>query len=165
MTGALVAVGDQLLVQPLGPGPVTQASLVTALRPNVGGRQVLRCTTLTADPEIDVLLYRSLESQPFLAGPRSPPHGVYVAYLDVWERPIGALEDPVIREVALGGPDTAMRDQIVWQIKYAKYSALPEAQTMPEGSCESFGPGWTPFGQEQAAGRDGGAGGSGFGGV
>ncbi len=40
-----------------------------------------------------------------------------LVYLDVWERLITAVEDPSIREVALGGPDTATRTQIVWQVK------------------------------------------------
>src|SRR6266404_5787372 len=38
-------------------------------------------------------------------------------YLDVWERHITALEDDDIREVALGGPDTAARAKVVWQVK------------------------------------------------
>ena len=42
--------------------------------------------------------------------------GYYLAYLDVWERHITALEDPSIREVALGGPDTATRTQVIWQV-------------------------------------------------
>lgn len=41
----------------------------------------------------------------------------YLAYLDVWERPITALEDASIREVALGGPDTSTRARLVWQVK------------------------------------------------
>jgi len=41
--------------------------------------------------------------------------GLYLLYLDVWERHITAIEDPTIREVALGGPDTATRSQVVWQ--------------------------------------------------
>ena len=43
--------------------------------------------------------------------------GVYVVYLDVWQRLITALEDPSIREVALGGPDTATRSKTIWQVK------------------------------------------------
>lgn len=46
--------------------------------------------------------------------------GFYLAYLDVWERHITYLEDesfPNIREVALGGPDTATRAKVVWQVK------------------------------------------------
>lgn len=45
--------------------------------------------------------------------------GLYVAFLDVWERHITALQDPDIREVALGGPDTATRVKTVWQVKLA----------------------------------------------
>lgn len=41
----------------------------------------------------------------------------YLVYLDVWERHITALEDDYIREKALGGPDTATRTKVVWQVK------------------------------------------------
>jgi Family of unknown function (DUF6519) len=38
-------------------------------------------------------------------------------YLDVWERAINDVEEPSIREVALGGPDTAARTRVEWQIR------------------------------------------------
>ncbi|KYF48259.1 hypothetical protein BE08_35050, partial [Sorangium cellulosum] len=38
-------------------------------------------------------------------------------YLDVWQRHVTAVEDPAIREVALGGPDTCTREKTVWQLK------------------------------------------------
>jgi len=38
-------------------------------------------------------------------------------YLDVWERHITYVEDDNIREVALGGPDTCTRAEVVWQVK------------------------------------------------
>ncbi|HEV2964200.1 MAG TPA: DUF6519 domain-containing protein [Candidatus Angelobacter sp.] len=38
-------------------------------------------------------------------------------YLDTWERLVTCAEDDSIREVALGGPDTAARAQLVWQVK------------------------------------------------
>lgn len=41
----------------------------------------------------------------------------YLVYLDVWERHLIYVEDDYIREVALGGPDTAARSMIVWQVK------------------------------------------------
>ncbi len=41
----------------------------------------------------------------------------YLAYLDVWQRHVTALEDDEIRETALGGPDTASRSQTVWQVR------------------------------------------------
>ncbi|HEX6925954.1 MAG TPA: DUF6519 domain-containing protein [Longimicrobiaceae bacterium] len=41
----------------------------------------------------------------------------YFVYLDVWERHLTHIEAGHIREVALGGPDTATRAQVVWQVK------------------------------------------------
>jgi len=38
-------------------------------------------------------------------------------YLDVWERHLTAVEAPHLREVALGGPDTCSRRQVVWQVR------------------------------------------------
>lgn len=42
---------------------------------------------------------------------------VYLVYLEAWERLVTYLQDPSIREVALRGPDTAARAQLVWQVK------------------------------------------------
>ena len=44
----------------------------------------------------------------------------YFVYLDVWQRHITADDDPLIRETALGGPDTATRTKTIWQIKTKK---------------------------------------------
>jgi hypothetical protein len=43
--------------------------------------------------------------------------GNWLVYLDVWERHVTYLEHDRIREVALGGPDTTTRAQVVWQVK------------------------------------------------
>jgi hypothetical protein len=40
-----------------------------------------------------------------------------IVYLDAWRRNITPLEDPTLREVALGGADTAHRVKTVWQVK------------------------------------------------
>ena len=45
------------------------------------------------------------------------PTDSYIAYLDVWTQHVTALDDPDIREVALGGPDTATRTRTVCQVK------------------------------------------------
>ena len=45
-----------------------------------------------------------------------------LVYLDVWQRHVTALDDKLLREVALGGPDTTTRLKTVWQVK-----ALPLA--------------------------------------
>ena len=56
------------------------------------------------------------------------PHdeGYYLFYLDVWQRHITAVEDNSIRELALGGPDTATRTKTVWQVKWRKLSHYSE---------------------------------------
>jgi photosystem II stability/assembly factor-like uncharacterized protein len=43
--------------------------------------------------------------------------GAYMMYLDAWQRHVSALEAPAIREVALGGPDTATRARTVAQVR------------------------------------------------
>lgn len=62
-----------------------------------------------------IMLYSGQEDYPD-ADPVSSS-GLYVAYLDVWKRHVTALQDPDIREVALGGPDTATRAQTIAQVK------------------------------------------------
>lgn len=43
--------------------------------------------------------------------------GRYLVFLDVWEREVTALEDDSIREIALGGPDSAARMQLAWKVR------------------------------------------------
>ncbi len=78
--------------------------------------------------------------QPDLPGaPRPSQAGLYVAYLDVWLRQVTALEQPALREVALGGPDTATRAKTVWQVKLERAGEINANL-----ACPNFGPGWTP---------------------
>ena len=49
--------------------------------------------------------------------PTSATRAYALAYLDVWGRHVTALDDPRLREVALGGPDTDTRLKRVWQVK------------------------------------------------
>ncbi|BAZ37723.1 hypothetical protein NIES4101_36460 [Calothrix sp. NIES-4101] len=41
----------------------------------------------------------------------------FLVFLDVWERHITYIQDEEIREIALGGADTATRSQVIWQVK------------------------------------------------
>ncbi|MCI0632980.1 MAG: DUF6519 domain-containing protein, partial [Actinobacteria bacterium] len=43
--------------------------------------------------------------------------GFTIVYLDVWQRHLTYLDDPLLRETALGGPDTATRTKTVWQVR------------------------------------------------
>lgn len=53
------------------------------------------------------------------------PVGTYLAYLDVWERSITALDDPVISEPALG-VDTATRTKVIWQLRLLDLANVPD---------------------------------------
>jgi hypothetical protein len=60
----------------------------------------------------------SFTEQPDLPGQELPRSaGRYLAYLRVFERHITAIEDPDIREVALGGPDTTTRTRTVCGVR------------------------------------------------
>ncbi len=73
----------------------------------------------------DTVGYRG---QPDLPVPENEalPNSRFLVYLDVWERHLTCVEQPSIREVALGGADTATRARVVWQVKwYAGPLAVP----------------------------------------
>jgi hypothetical protein len=65
--------------------------------------------------------------QPDLPNPPAPAAGVHFVYLDVWRHHVTALEDPEIRESALGGPDTATRTRTVCQVKLLKVAEVADA--------------------------------------
>lgn len=60
------------------------------------------------------------EAQPDLPGARLPTgSGMFVAYLDVWQREVTAAEDPSILQPATGGSDTT-RLATVWQVRWKR---------------------------------------------
>lgn len=66
----------------------------------------------------------------------TPANGLYVAYIDTWERPVTALDDPNLIEPALGGPDTTGREQVIWKVRLASLAAGT--------TCENLGSAWKP---------------------
>ncbi|MFE6498959.1 DUF6519 domain-containing protein [Kitasatospora sp. NPDC057738] len=66
-------------------------------------------------------------------GDRLPGEFPFLVYLKVWERSVTAVEDPEIREVALGAamPDTAARAKLVWQVLTLPASEL----SVPDGGA------------------------------
>ncbi|MFJ6620695.1 DUF6519 domain-containing protein [Kitasatospora sp. NPDC091335] len=66
-------------------------------------------------------------------GDRLPGAFPFLVYLKVWERGVTAVEDPELREVALGAamPDTAARAKVVWQVLTLPASEL----SVPDGGA------------------------------
>ncbi len=144
--GTRVKIGEYLVLDGQG---LDQAVRVSELSADVEGLEVFKCAAaLSTDDAVTVTRYYSVESQPNFPELALPDADeTYLIYLDVWDRQIGAIEDPGIREPAFGGPDTAARDKTLWQ---ARIVSIPDlvaagAATVPV-TCKSFGPLWTPFG-------------------
>jgi hypothetical protein len=69
-----------------------------------------KATPLFYDAQPGYPFFGSIEAKDFKVGSK------YFFYLDVWERAVSWLEDDSIREVALGGPETATRAQVAWRV-------------------------------------------------
>ncbi|MBN2388424.1 MAG: right-handed parallel beta-helix repeat-containing protein [Anaerolineales bacterium] len=86
---------------------------------------------------LDGILVENDKTLPFSQQPAVLPQGggaidaegIFLLYLDVWLRHLTALEDPAIREVALGGPDTTTRSQVVWQAVLEQVGEVGEPLT------------------------------------
>jgi hypothetical protein len=73
----------------------------------------------------DDLQIWEMDGQEYTSLPKPGVFGVYIVYLDVWERHLTFLDDPRIRDVALMGTDTATRAKIVWQAKILQHVGEP----------------------------------------
>ncbi len=136
---------NQWLSDPDAPGAdlVQVAAIVAPADPLSTETQVVRLATALSGDSRRVAAVATVQLQPHLPEPPPmPAAGVYAAYLDVWEREITALDDPQIREVALNGPDTATRTQVIWQVRLAP---LPEPEDGQTPTCADLGPDWSPF--------------------
>ncbi len=73
---------------------------------------------LLCELDQDGVTYVTQPDYPAPVPPLNPVDGrTDLIYLDVWQRLVTAVEDPKIREVALGGPDTTTRVQTICQVK------------------------------------------------
>ncbi|GAA1857136.1 DUF6519 domain-containing protein [Myceligenerans crystallogenes] len=73
---------------------------------------------------------RGVGGEPGLAEPAA---GTYAAVLDVFDRLVTADERPQLLESALGGPDTAAREQTVWQVLLEPVDDGAACSTVPAG--------------------------------
>jgi Family of unknown function (DUF6519) len=144
---------EWIAISATGVGPFTAqitsvdaANLTIAFAPSLAAADV---TALDKAKDAVVRRIASFLTQPDFAGvpPALPAvdQGLYLAYLDVWERHVTALEDGSIREIALGGPDTATRTKTVWQVKLERLGD-PNAEI----TCATV-PDWGAFIDESTA--------------
>jgi Family of unknown function (DUF6519) len=138
--------GDWLAVSASGVGPLlTRLDSVDASTLEVSFAADLELssddvTSLQAAGDAVARRVTSYLTQPDLPGAEDALDqgtGTYFAYLDAWQRHVTALGDGDIREVALGGPDTATRTQTVWQVKLERIGDVDAAITC--SSAPAFG--------------------------
>jgi hypothetical protein len=101
------------------------------------GLQVRRLATYLTQPDLPDPPYASQSQPPAL----DLPDGSYLVYLDVWPRHLTALDDDLIREKALDGPDTATRVKTLWQVKL--WPGPDEGAPLPDDTdCGTEVAGW-----------------------
>lgn len=116
---------------------------------NTGNRRLTLTWSgsLPVSPNLRLRRATTYLTQPdFPRPPALTPGTHYLVYLDVWQRHLTALEDPDIREVALGGPDTATRTRTMAQVKL-----LPWPTDQPPPTCAQLGRCWSPAGSASTA--------------
>src|SRR5262245_56157918 len=86
------------------------------------------------DASTSYLSQPDLPGAPRIPMPTSRTDVNAVVYLEVWQRLITYLEDDALREVALGGPDTATRLKTVAQVRVA---VIPGSVPTSGISCDS----------------------------
>lgn len=92
-----------------------------------------RLTTVQSQPDFSTTLPAGLTSPP--TSPPSALPQLFLIYIEAWQREITALDDPAIREVALGGPDTTTRLKTVWQVKLLPVSSIASPPASPPDPC------------------------------
>ena len=108
---------DNLLSEWEGDSP-EQKSAPRAIAPPIFLSQgVAYAAGILCYNETDIPLYEQPDLPPTALPPIETLSGSYLLYLDVWLRYISDINDPSIREVALGGASTTGRSKIVWQVK------------------------------------------------
>jgi photosystem II stability/assembly factor-like uncharacterized protein len=90
-----------------------------------------RPVSLTGQPDLAFLRPPETERTPVFPPPQG--EGTYGVYLEVFEEHVTALQREELREVALGGPDTATRTRTVWQAKLLKLDGDPSCTLLEAG--------------------------------
>jgi hypothetical protein len=78
-------------------------------------------------------------NDPPLSPPAAGQKRTDAVYLDVWTEPVTYVEDPAIREVALGGPDTTTRRRVRHLVRVAQGGDVPTGNGIGDGTLATEG--------------------------
>lgn len=143
VAGPAIADGTRLSTDPAGMAGLVVVREVTT---DPAGQRSFRTTPALAPNTAQLFRPTTFASQPYGTGAALPNQpGPYLAVLKSTELPVTALDDPLLREVAFDGPDTALRERTVWQLLL-----LPEAGLAAVGfsaadlTCPALAEGFDP---------------------
>jgi hypothetical protein len=110
------------------------------------GTRTFRTTPALAPADVKLVKPILANRQPYAPHDVLPTTaGNYIVYLKSTELPVTALDDPLIREVAFDGPDTAIRDRTIWQVGMASLpDLLAFGYTLAELTCPALAGGFDP---------------------
>jgi len=121
-TGPALADGDLLTADPDG---LSSFAEVQDFARAADGTRTFRTAPALNTSDGQVVKPTLVSRQPYGSGTALPDTaGDYLAVLKSTELAITALDDPLVREVAFDGPDTAMRDRTIWQVSLVSRTAL-----------------------------------------
>jgi hypothetical protein len=112
---------DGYKVLPGGSGAVAGDLAVQAGTMYVGGERVALVAALDYGAQPDWL---DSAGDPLWVAPAVPAAATELVYLLLREQEVGAVEDPALLDIALGGPDTAARSRIVQRVVRAATTAV-----------------------------------------
>jgi uncharacterized protein DUF6519 len=104
--------------------------------PGAAGRCYVHGVQCQLDASTSYLSQPDLLDPPRIPMPTATADVNAVVYLEVWQRLVTYLEDEALREIALGGPDTATRLKTIAQVKVA---IVPGSVAGPTITCENAG--------------------------
>ncbi len=142
INGPALRVGDALSKADDGSGPVFR---VTKSERNEDGEAQFEVTpSLTPQSLGKVWRVAALDPE---RGDLPEAVGRYLAYLEVWDAIVTAVDDTDLLEVAFDGPDTAARDRTSWRVGFALEEDLVEAGLGEAPlTCADFAGEFEPFG-------------------
>jgi hypothetical protein len=108
--------------------PITPGDFLISGGPGGQGRAYVDGIMCQLDTPTTYLTQPDLPDAPVIAMPTDGSDLTALVYLEVWRRFISYLEDPSIRETALGGPDTTGRIKTIAQVKAV---VIPNTVTNP----------------------------------
>ncbi|MFI9561190.1 putative Ig domain-containing protein [Nonomuraea endophytica] len=127
------------------PAQSTAAYLVDVLStadpdvPDAAASARMHVSGLTCLREADTLYSQQADpNDPPLTTPTGSTRRDTV-YLDAWTEPLTYIDDPEIREVALGGPDTATRTRVRHRVRVAEGGGLPSGDGRGAGTLATEG--------------------------